>query len=120
MRDQAPHKPNEWFTQEVICMGDTIAILVNGKKTIEWTDSENRWKGGHFALQGHDPNAVVKFRKIEVKELTGTAVAGKAPSASPFQPARRIDQTGPGQGGRKALEDIVSLSRFGQSSKKSS
>jgi len=24
---------------------------------------------GHFALQGHDPGTVVKFKKIEVKEL---------------------------------------------------
>lgn len=65
----APHKPDEWFTQEVIAIGPKITILVNGKKTIEFTDPENRYKKGHFALQGHDPGTVVKFKKVEVKEL---------------------------------------------------
>jgi len=68
IRDKAPHKPNEWFAQEVICKGDHITILVNGKKTVDWTDPKNRFKTGHFALQQHDPGSVVKFRKIEVKE----------------------------------------------------
>ncbi len=66
---EAPHKPDEWFTQEVICVGPKITILVNGKKTVEWTDPKHRYKQGHFALQQHDPGSVVKFRKIEVKEL---------------------------------------------------
>jgi hypothetical protein len=66
---EAPHKPDEWFTQEVICKGPKITILVNGKKTVEWTDPKYRFKTGHFALQQHDPGSVVKFRKIEVKEL---------------------------------------------------
>jgi hypothetical protein len=66
---EAPHKPDEWFTQEVICKGDKVTILVNGKKTVEWTDPKHRYKEGHFALQGHDPGSVVKFRKVEVKEL---------------------------------------------------
>jgi hypothetical protein len=67
--DKAPHKPDEWFTQEVIAKGPHIVILVNGKKTVDWKDPEWRYKKGHFALQGHDPGSVVKFRKIEVKEL---------------------------------------------------
>jgi hypothetical protein len=69
IRDKAPHKPNEWFTQEVICKGAHITILVNGTKTVDWTDPKDRFKTGHFALQQHDPGSVVKFRKIEVKEL---------------------------------------------------
>jgi serine/threonine protein kinase len=68
---KAPHKPDEWFTQEVICQGAKITILVNGKKTVEWTDPRHRFKQGHFALQQHDPGTVVQFRKIEVKELPG-------------------------------------------------
>ena len=69
VRDKAPHKPDEWFTQEVIANGPHIVIKVNGKTTVDWRDPENRYKQGHFALQGHDPGTVVKFRKIEVKEL---------------------------------------------------
>jgi hypothetical protein len=57
VRDKAPHK------------GAKITILVNGKTTVEWTDPKHRFKTGHFALQQHDPGSVVKFRKIEVKEL---------------------------------------------------
>ena len=43
--------------------------MVNGKKTVDWKDPRTPYKKGHFALQGHDPGTVVKFRKIEVKEL---------------------------------------------------
>jgi hypothetical protein len=67
--NDAPHKPNEWFTQEVIIKGSHITIIVNGKKTLDWTDPTQAYAKGHFALQGHDPGTVVKFRKIEVKEI---------------------------------------------------
>jgi hypothetical protein len=67
--DTAPHKPDEWFTQEVTAVGNHIVITVNGKKTVDWKDPKNTYTKGHFALQGHDPGTVVKFRKIEVKEL---------------------------------------------------
>ncbi len=68
----APHKPDEFFTQEVKAIGDTITISVNGKQTIEFKDPDFRFKKGHFALQGHDPGTVVTFKKIEVKELPPT------------------------------------------------
>jgi hypothetical protein len=63
------HKPDEWFTQEVIAVGNYITILVNGKQTVEFVDKKNTYMKGHFALQQHDPGTVVKFRKIEVLEL---------------------------------------------------
>jgi hypothetical protein len=66
---EAPHKPDEWFTQEVIAVGDRITILVNGKKTVDWRDPKWRYKKGHFALQHHNPHTAVKFRAVEVKEL---------------------------------------------------
>jgi hypothetical protein len=67
--NDAPHKPDEWFTQEVTAIGDKITIAVNGKVTIEWKDPGHTFKKGHFALQGHDPGTVVKFKSIAVKEL---------------------------------------------------
>jgi hypothetical protein len=67
--DKAPHNPDEWFTQEVTAEGNHIVIKVNGKVTVDWNDPGNTFKKGHFALQGHDPGTVVKFRKIEVLEL---------------------------------------------------
>jgi hypothetical protein len=68
--DKAPHGPDEEFTQEVIANGPKITVLVNGKKTVEWTDPDYAKRSkGHFALQQHDPKSVISFRKIEVKEL---------------------------------------------------
>jgi hypothetical protein len=63
------HKPDEWFTQEVIAKGNHIIIKVNGKTTVDFVDKKNTYTKGHFALQQHDPGTVVKFRKIEVHEL---------------------------------------------------
>ena len=65
----APHGPDEFFTQEVIADGPHIRILVNGKQTIDWTDPNNTFTKGHFALQGHDPGTVVMFKKIEYKPI---------------------------------------------------
>ena len=67
--NDAPHKPDEWFTQEVTAVGNHIIIKVNGKKTVDFVDPQNTYTKGHFALQQHDPKTVVKFRKIEYKEL---------------------------------------------------
>jgi hypothetical protein len=62
-------KPDEWYTQEVIAVGNHIVIKVNGKTTVDFVDENNTLTKGHFALQGHDPGTVVKFRKVEVIEL---------------------------------------------------
>ena len=63
------HKPDEWFTQEVTAIGNHIVIKVNGETTVDFVDDKNTYTKGHFALQQHDPGTVVKFKKIEVKEL---------------------------------------------------
>jgi len=62
-------KPDEWYTQEVTAIGNHIVIKVNGKTTVDYVDEKNTYTKGHFALQGHDPGTVVKFRKVEVIEL---------------------------------------------------
>jgi len=67
--NDAPHKPDEWFTQEVIAEGNHIIIKVNGKTTVDWTDPNSTYLKGHFALQGHNIGTVVKFRKVEMIEL---------------------------------------------------
>jgi hypothetical protein len=71
------HKPDEWFTQEVIANGTHIIIKVNGKTTVDFIDKKNTYKKGHFALQGHDPGTVVQFRKVEVQELPATKEPAK-------------------------------------------
>ena len=65
----APHKPDEFFTQEVTAVGDEITISVNGKQTLKWKDPNKTFTKGHFALQGHDPGSVMTFKKVEYKPL---------------------------------------------------
>ncbi len=66
------HKPDEWFTQEVIADGPHYIIKVNGKTTVDIVDPHPVRTTGHFALQQHDPGTVVQFRKIEYKPLPAT------------------------------------------------
>jgi hypothetical protein len=65
----APHKPDEFFVQEVIAQGNHIQIFVNGKKTVDFKDPNNTYTKGHFALQGHDPGSVMTFKKVEYKPI---------------------------------------------------
>jgi len=75
---KALHKPDEWFTQEVIAEGNHIIIKVNSETTVDFVDKNNTYSKGHFALQQHDPGTVVKFRKIEYKPLPAS---NKEPAA---------------------------------------
>jgi hypothetical protein len=68
MKD-APHKPDEFFVQEVIADGNHIQIFVNGKKTVDFKDPYKTYTKGHFALQGHDPGSVMTFKKVEYKPI---------------------------------------------------
>ena len=63
------HKPGEWFTLEVIAAGDHIIIKVNDKTRVDFMDQDGGYKKGHIVLQQYAPRTVVKFRKIEIKEL---------------------------------------------------
>ena len=67
--DTAAHKPDEFFTQEVIAEGNHIQIFVNGNKTVDFKDPENTYTKGHFALQGHDPGSIMTFKKVEYKPI---------------------------------------------------
>lgn len=77
--DVAPHKDNEWFTQHVIVKDKHVTVKVNGKVTCEYTEPDDverpdSMKGrvlssGTFAIQGHDPDSEVHYRKILVKPL---------------------------------------------------
>jgi hypothetical protein len=66
---KAPHKPDEWFTQEVIADGNHIIIKVNGEKTVDFVDEKNTFKKGYLAIQQHNLGSVIKVRKAEIKEL---------------------------------------------------
>ena len=69
--------PNRWFTMEVIARAKHIVIKVDGKEVAHRNDSH--FTSGHIALQQLEPQTVVEFRKIEIKELA-PAPAELAPS----------------------------------------
>jgi predicted Ser/Thr protein kinase len=67
--DQTPIKPETWFTQEVIANGNHLVILVNGKKVVDTIDVNKDYVRGFLGLRKAGKDTVVKFRKVEVKEL---------------------------------------------------
>jgi hypothetical protein len=67
--DKATHKPDEFFVEEVIAVGDEITIKVNDKETLKWKDPNKTFTKGHFAIQGHDPGSVMTFKKVEYKAI---------------------------------------------------
>jgi Domain of Unknown Function (DUF1080) len=78
--DDSPAKDDEWFTEHIIVKGDTVAVKVNDRQVVQWTQPAD-WNGGRegpgrritgpgtIALQGHDPKSVVYYRNIRVKPL---------------------------------------------------
>lgn len=77
--DKAPHGDNEWFTQHVIVKDKRIVIKVNGEVTTDYTEPDDvqRPEGlegrvlssGTIAIQGHDPDSEIHYRKIMIKPL---------------------------------------------------
>jgi hypothetical protein len=69
------HKPDEWFTQEVIADGDHIIIKVNDKVVVD--THNDKYKKGHLAIQQHNEGSAVTVRKAEIKELPSSSTGGK-------------------------------------------
>lgn len=59
--------PDQWFTLEVIALGQQITTKVNGK--VAAVHTQRKQTTGPIRLQDHGPFTVVEFRKIEVIEL---------------------------------------------------
>jgi HEAT repeat protein len=68
-------RPNEWFTMDVRAEGNRLLIHVNGKEAVNYVDANRYFTHGHIALQLHNPNTVIEFRKVEIKELPPTKAA---------------------------------------------
>ncbi len=60
-------KDNEWFTMKVKMVGDKIQIWVNGELMTEYTD--DRYKEGHFAIQGHNPGQTIEVKELKYRNL---------------------------------------------------
>jgi hypothetical protein len=77
--NEAAAKDDEWFTEHIIVKGDTVAVRVNDKELVNWTQpkewatSEKFAKRvmtpGTIALQAHDPNSTVYYKNIRIKPL---------------------------------------------------
>lgn len=78
---EALHAPDEWFTLEIQTDGNSIRTFVNGKPAASAPEDKTKRQHGCLALQQFDPNTVVYFKKIEIKELAASAPA--APAAVP-------------------------------------
>ncbi len=69
---------NQWWTQEIIVEGGKVTVKVDGKIVLNYNeppgaqvgkDFERKLTEGTFALQGHDPKSVVRYKNIRVKRL---------------------------------------------------
>jgi hypothetical protein len=65
-------KPDEFFVQEVVAVGNHFVIRVNGETTVNFVDANNTFPQGHFAIQQHDPGTVITVKRVEVIELPDT------------------------------------------------
>jgi hypothetical protein len=74
----SPAQDGKWWTQEIIVKGNSVTVLVDGKRVLEYNEPPGAQPGkdfmrklseGTFALQGHDPGSVVKYKNIRVKKL---------------------------------------------------
>lgn len=74
----AAAEDNKWWTQHIIVEGNTVTVKVDGKTVVQYKeppgtqpgkDFERKLGSGTFALQGHDPKSIVRYRNIRVKRL---------------------------------------------------
>lgn len=80
-------KDYAWFHKTLVADGSHVATWVNGYQVCDWTDTrpqhENPRKGlrvepGTLAIQGHDPTTDLRFRNLQISELSQRmAPAGK-------------------------------------------
>src|SRR5262249_39755080 len=61
--------PGRWFILEVICDGNILTTLLDGKSVSYHVDHQRRHPRGHIALERRHPQSVIEFRKIEIREL---------------------------------------------------
>jgi len=69
---------DKWWTQEIIVEGNTVTVLVDGQKVLQYIQPRGAEAGadfgrklgeGTFGLQGHDPKSIIRYKNIRVKRL---------------------------------------------------
>jgi Protein kinase domain/Domain of Unknown Function (DUF1080) len=70
-------RPGEWFTMEVIVVGDSLTVIVAGEEVINVKDTDRSISSGSIALWcPRDSTAV--FRKIELRQLPPSPEPGES------------------------------------------
>jgi len=74
----AASQDNKWWTQEIIVQADKVTVLVDGKLVLQYVEPPgaqpskgftHKLDEGTFALQGHDPKSVIRYKNIRVQRL---------------------------------------------------
>jgi hypothetical protein len=69
-----PAKDDAWFTLEAIVVGRAVTVKVDGRTLYEFVEPEGvtgtrKLSAGLLALQAHDPDSEVRYRRILLKKL---------------------------------------------------
>ncbi len=85
---ESPAPAGAWLTLEVIAVGGRVTVKVNGRTTADWAEAQPARRTGHVALQVNWPETtVVRFRKIEIKELPPGKTGPPPTAVAPFSDA---------------------------------
>ncbi|OLF05063.1 glucose dehydrogenase [Actinophytocola xinjiangensis] len=85
-RDEALNPPGEWNSYEIIVVGQTIQVYLNGVLINDFTstDPARDLTQGYLGIQNHGASDDVSFRNIQVKEIVDeTAPVSTAAFADP-------------------------------------
>jgi hypothetical protein len=74
------HKPGEWFPLEVIAEGNRLRVLIDGKTTVDYTDTNDTFTAGRLGFYVHG-DSVARYRNVQIRELPPPAEP--RPAASP-------------------------------------
>jgi len=70
--DPMPHAAGQWNVYEITAKGDTFTVVLNDQKTVDGARSD-KFASGRISLQhgkgATDESGVVKFRKVEIRQL---------------------------------------------------
>lgn len=69
-----PAKDDTWFTLEAIVVGRAVTVKVDGRTLYEFVEPEGvtgtrKISAGLLAVQAHDPDSEVRYRRILLKRL---------------------------------------------------
>jgi formylglycine-generating enzyme required for sulfatase activity/serine/threonine protein kinase len=63
---------DQWHTLVASCKGNRRSVTIDGDRIQDTEDRENKYRAGQICLQVIGPDPLVRFRKIEIKELPGS------------------------------------------------